>query len=72
MVFLPDEAWARELPSEIRIMASRQFSSLLLRAAVLPISRRAVVNLPVSRLQHLQEWNFGSFKLSKISVLFTE
>ena len=53
-------------------MASRQFSSLVLRAAVLPISRRAVVNLPVSRLQNFQEWNFGSFKLLKISLLFTE
>lgn len=53
-------------------MASRLYSSLVLRAAVLPLSRRAVVNLPVSRLQNLQEWNFNSLKLSKISLLFTE
>lgn len=46
-------------------MASRLFSSLVVRAAVLPLSRRVVLNLPVSRLQNLKEWNFNCFRLTK-------
>ena len=51
-------------------MASRLFSTFVVRSALLSLSRRAMVNLPVSSQQNAKEWDFVSIRLTKTCNYF--